>query len=126
MSRWKEQKQAEQARAEAQEQPTLEEFEAGMEESFDELHEAFRERFKKERARVLDVVDSNYYFCVCFSNNKQLEEFCNSVGLNPDEIYYDGREFARKIGRVLKTPDTVFPKVQPFNRDYVERAREKQ
>lgn len=129
MSRWKEQKEAEERKKQAQhqkEKPTLEEIEDGTLSEFDTLHEGFRERAAKENQRFYDVTNTDYYFVVCFSNNAQLVEFCESVGLNPDEIYMDGRQFAKKINRALKTPDTQFPKTQAFNRDFMERAVKKQ
>lgn len=125
MSKWKDQKEAEKTKQEEpQKIPTLKEFEESMDENARELHQAFRERAAREEQRVLDVVNCDYYFVVCFSNRKQLYEFCERTGLNPDEIYIDGRTFARKINRALETPDTDFPKTQPFNRDYAKRARE--
>ena len=127
MSKWKEQKAAEAKVAEKKkpEPPSLEQFEEGMASDIDALHQAFRDRAKQEEKRFSDVCDSDYYFVVCFSNNAQLVEFCESVGLNPDEIYIDGREFARKIKRALKTPDSEPARIQPFNKDYVARARSK-
>lgn len=128
MSKWKDNREAEQqtARAEQDQQPMgMEELEAAFASDIDELHRAFRERTSKENKRFKDVYDTDYYFTVCFSNQEQMVEFCESVGLNSDQIYIDGREFARKIGKALKTADTEFPKTQPFNRDYVARAREK-
>ena len=125
MSKWKDQK-AKEAETPVQEEPQgLDEFEQSMSESIGELQNAFREKIVKEDKRVVDVVNCDYYFVVCFSNRDQLFEFCDSVGLNPNEIYIDGRQFAKKINRALKTPDTQFPKTQPFNKDYVKRAREK-
>ena len=126
MSKWKEQQEAEKTKkqAEKQEPATLEEFEQNTADGMEELHQAFRDRAAKEEQRVMDVVNCDYYFVVCFSNRKQLYEFCEKTGLNPDEIYIDGRTFARKIKRALETPDTDFPKVQPFNREYKSRARE--
>ena len=121
MSRWADQKKPKQE--EPQEPQTLEEFEEGTAAGMEKLHQAFRDRAAKEDQRVMDVVDCNYYFVVCFSNRAQLYEFCEKTGLNPDEIYIDGRAFARKINRALQTPDTKFPKVQPFNKDYVNRSR---
>ena len=129
MSKWKEAREAEAQKAsnknKKDEVPSLEEFEKGMASDIDALHQAFRDRAKQEEKRFADVCDSDYYFVVCFSNNAQLLEFCDSVGLNPDEIYIDGRDFARKIRRALKTPDTEPSKIQPFNRDYLARAMHK-
>lgn len=126
MSKWKEQKAQEAEAPENQEPATLEEFEQAMDESIQNLQNAFREKIVKEDKRVNDVVNCDYYFVVCFSNRDQLYEFCEGIGLNPAEIYIDGRQFARKINRALKTPDTQFPKTQPFNKDYVKRARNKE
>lgn len=125
MSKWKEQKAAEIKPVEQEKPdiPTLEEFEADMENGMEQLHQAFRDRAAKEQQRIMDVCDANYYFVVCFSNKRQLEEFCEKLKLNPDEIYIEGKEFARKVNRALQTPDTTFPKTQPFNKDYAERAR---
>ena len=128
MSKWKEAKEAEAKAAEKKAEgktPSLDELEGEMAERIDELHQAFRDRAKQEEKRFADVCDSDYYFVVCFSNNGQLNEFCESVGLDPNEIYIDGREFTRKIKKALKTPDTEPSKIQPFNRDYVARAMEK-
>lgn len=126
MSKWKEAKAAEEARKQKeQKQPTLEEFEEGMASDIDELQKAFRERAQKEQQRFADVTNTDYYFVVCFSNYKQLVEFCDMLGIMPDDLYHDGREFARKMKKALSTPDTDFPKIQPFNKDYVARAREK-
>lgn len=132
MSKWREEREKEALANESKkkskkaEAPTLEEFEEGMAADLDSVHESFRARTEKENKRFADVCDSNYYFVVCFSNNAQMVEFCDMLGLNPDEIYMDGRQVARKIGRALKTPDTAFPKIQPFGKDYVQRARTKE
>lgn len=129
MSGWKEARarEAEEARLkqDTKKKPSLKEFEDGMAEDLKNVREVFRERAEKENKRFADVCDSDYYFVVCFSNKAQLQEFCDSVGLNSDEIYVDGREFAKRIKRTLSTPDTDFPKIQPFNKDYVDRARNK-
>ena len=125
MSKWKEQKEAEtKGEKQSQDPPTLEEFEQKQADGMEQLHQAFRERAAKEEKRMLDVVNCDYYFVVCFSNRDQLYEFCERAGLNPDEIYIDGRAFAKKINRALETPDTQFPKTQPFNREYAKRAQE--
>ena len=129
MSSWKEERekeaQARQAKEVPKKKPTLEEFEEGMAEDLKNVRESFRARADKEAKRFSDVCDADYYFVVCFSNKAQMEEFCETVGLNPDEIYIDGRQFARRIGRALSAPDTQFPQIQSFGKDYVQRARNK-
>lgn len=126
MSKWQEQKEAEkkQAKTEKPEVPTLETFENEMKDGMEQMHQAFRDRAAKEQQRIFDVCDADYYFVVCFSNKGQLVEFCEKMQLNPDEIYIDGKEFARRVNRALQTPDTKFPNTQPINRDYANRARE--
>ena len=127
MSKWKEQKEAE-AKAAEEEALRLEELEAALLHDLDEeseLLKGFKERREKEAKRAQDVTDANFYFVVCFSNNIQLEEFCDNFGLNSDEVYMDGRDVAKKLKKALKSPDTEFPKTQPFNKEYVNRAREK-
>lgn len=125
MSSWKQMRDDEEEVQQCEDpQSTLEEVEAAMRQEATDLQKAFRDRAKKENQRFQDVCDTDYYMTVCFSNRAQMEEFCESVGLDADEIFIDGREFARKIGKALKTPDSQFPKVQAFNRDYVALARE--
>lgn len=124
MSRWKEQKEAEK-KPTPKADPNLADFEKSSEEGMEQLHEAFRARAAREEQRVIDVVNCDYYFVVCFSNRDQLYEFCEKTGLNPNEIYFNGKEFARKMNRAISTPDTEFPKVQPFNKEYVKRAMDK-
>lgn len=126
MSKWKDQKEAE-AKAAEEERLRLEELEAAMLHDLDqesELLKGFKERREKEDKRSKDVTDANYYFVVCFSNADQMEEFCDNFGLDSDEVYMDGREVARRFRKALKTPDSEFPRTQPFNKDYTIRARE--
>ena len=109
----------------APETPTLEEFEASMTEQLDDAQKAFRDRISREEKRMKDACDCNYYFTVYFQNSEQLFEFCDKFGISRDALYVDGRQLAKQCKRALETEDTVFPKTQPFNRDYVERARKK-
>ena len=127
MSSWKKQREAELEKQQAEEEDvqTLEEVEQGFLETAEELHQSFRDRAEKENKRFHDACDSNHYFTVYFSSYEQMEEFCNSVGINPMLLYVDGREFAKKINRALKTPDYQPPRIQPFNRDYTARALDK-
>ena len=129
MSKWKEMREAEaQATIEeeqVEEAPTLEDVEQGFLDTTDSLHEAFRNRAEREKKRFHDACDSNHYFTVYFTSFEQLEEFCDSVGLDPMLLYIDGREFAKRIGRALKTPDYDPPQIQPFNKDYMARSLDK-
>ena len=125
MSRWADEKKKESVKGKKEDIPTLADHEQAVDEAITELQQAFRDRNEKEQSRFKDVCDSNYYFVVCFSNRPQMEEFCKKVGLDSDEIYIDGREFAKKIGKALEKPDTEFPKTQAFSKSWTDRAMKK-
>ena len=133
MSYWKEMKEAQRLdtikAAEAEEKddyvyPTLEELETDLSNTLDDLDQAFRDRANREKDRYAQTCDSLYYFTVYFSNRAQMIEFCESFGLDYREFYFDGRKLAEKFRRALRTPDTRFSKVRPFNKDFVARARD--
>ena len=125
MSRWKEQRELElkqQAEEEKAEKPTLEQIEGEFEEALDDIKKGFRQRMEKEKSRFANVCDTNYYFVVCFTNFEQLSEFCESIGQDPMLLYVDGKDFAKKINRALKTADYVPPQRQSSGKDYEARA----
>lgn len=101
---------------------SLEQLEKDSAQELDEVAEGFRSRMKKENDRFVDVVDSGYWFCVCFTSAKQKEEFLDELGIPADEKYIDGREMARAYRKALKTPDTDFPQVRAFDKDYLKLA----
>ena len=131
MSRWKEQREAEKSAAKEeqakQESQSLEEIEESFKEALntDALLQSFMDKRFKEDKRMNDVINSDFYFCVCFNNVRQLIEFCERFGLNPDEIYMDGRQVARQLGRALREPDVPLPKTQGLNKDYAALALDK-
>ena len=121
MSKWKDLKK--------EKEPPVEEAPAGMEaveetfhEQLDEALVAFKNRREKEKKRFLDVVDTNYYFVVCFTNNAQMIEFCEKFGLDTQYKYYDGKEVARKFNKAIETPDSVFPREKGRTKEYADRA----
>lgn len=124
MSKWKETKEAEARQQEEEERLTLEQTETAYHEIVEEseLLRKFKERHEKESKRRQDVTDSNYYFVVCFSNSAQLHEFCDKFKLNPDQLYIDGREFAKKVNKALSAPDTDFQSRYGSSKDYADRA----
>lgn len=127
MSRWKKLQEENVSPAQETDQPeSLESVEQSFKDALDtdDLLKSFAERRDKERGRMADVVDTNYYFVVCFNNMNQLVEFCDTFGLNPDEIYMDGKDFARRVNRELSEPDIELPKTQPINKDYLIRSLE--
>lgn len=124
MSNWAKEK-AKDTKPSNKDTPTLQEHENEVKQELTKLQKEFRERNEQEQKRFKDVCDSNYYFTVCFQNREQLNEFCDMVGLDSEELYFDGREFAKKIGRILKSPDSEFPKTQAFSKDWTNRAMNK-
>lgn len=126
MSSWKERREAEQKAEQAkkaEKEATLADIEKDFDDAIKETRQKFIEAVDKEKAnRHSDAMDANYYFCVYFSNYAQLKEFCEKFGLDSDEIYMDGRDFAKKVGKALQTPDSKFLREKPINRDYASRA----
>lgn len=124
MSKWKEAKEAEERQQEEEERLSLEQTEETYHEIVEEseLLRKFKERHEKESKRRQNVTDSNYYFVVCFSNSAQLREFCEKFRLNPDQLYVDGREFAKNVNRALSSPDTDFQTRYGGSKDYADRA----
>ena len=105
------------------EDDSLEALEEESKQELDELAQGFRERMAAESKRFVDVCDSEYYCCVCFTTRDQKEEFLNSLGISPDERYIDGREIAKKIGRAIKSPDMAERNTRPFDKDFVRLSR---
>lgn len=141
MSRWKQQKEAEMVKelpkvenseqVEAVDAPddgeTLEDVEQGFKNdlNIDEALSSFAKRRSREAGRFTDITDTSYYFTVCFTNLDQLVEFCESFGLDAQRMYFDGREIAKAFNKAMKKPDTLRPKEQGINADYVRLARGK-
>lgn len=86
------------------------------------LEKSFRERMKQENNRFRDMCDTEYWVCVCFTSRAQREEFMTKVGLPTDEKYIDGREMAKAFRKSIKTPDLEFAQIQPFGKEYIDRA----
>lgn len=61
---------------------------------------------------------------MCFTSRAQKEEFLESLGLDPEEKYIDGKEFARAVKRPVKTSDLKFAKIGKGSRDYLDRVME--
>lgn len=109
---------------EVQAEDSLESLEQDCLEVVDEIHKGFRDRMKKENKRFMDMCDTEYWFCVCFSSREQKDEFLQKVGLNPEMRYYDGKEVAKAFRKSIKTPDLEFAKIRPYDKDYLERTME--
>lgn len=86
------------------------------------VENSFRERMKAENKRFLDMCDTEYWFCVCFTSRAQKEEFLRKIGIDTDLKYIDGKDMARAYRKAIKTPDLEFAKVQAFGKEYVDLA----
>ena len=66
----------------------------------------FKEGAKKEQAKYLDAIDSEYWFCVCFQTRSQKDEFLQKSGLwDYGDKYLDGQEVARILDIKLSPVD---------------------
>lgn len=101
---------------------TLEELEKQTLEDLGEVEKSFRERMKQENKRFLDMCDTEYWFCVCFTSRAQKEELLKLLKMDVDEKYIDGRELAKAIKKELKTPDLTFAKIKGADKDFSARA----
>lgn len=108
--------------AHEEEKVSLDQLEAQCEVELGEVEASFRERLKAENQRFRDMCDTEYWCCLCFTSRAQKEEFLASLGLDPEEKYIDGKEFARAVKRPVKTPDLKFAKIGKGSRDYLDRV----
>ena len=97
---------------------SIERLEEELTECVDIVAEGFRERMAVEAKRHKDVTDANYYFTVVFSNRDQMNEFLTQYGFEAFSHFISGKELAEKIGKAASAPDTEFPRVKAFDRDY--------
>ena len=101
---------------------SLENVEAECLEEMGEVEKGFRERMKAENDRFRDMCDTEYWGCLCFKSRAQKEEFLQSVGMETDLKYIDGREMARAVKRPVRTPDLQFAKIKAPDKEFSARA----
>lgn len=101
---------------------SLENVEAECLEEMGEVEKGFRERMKAENDRFRDMCDTEYWVCLCFKSRAQKEEFLQSVGMETDLKYIDGREMARAVKRPVRTPDLQFAKIKAPDKEFSARA----
>jgi hypothetical protein len=67
-----------------------------------EVEKKFKERKNHEKKIFSDITDSEYWFCVCFQNREQKEEFLKKIGWwKIGDKYLDGMAAARASGITL-------------------------
>lgn len=101
---------------------SLENVEAECLEEMGEVEKGFRERMKAENDRFRDMCDTEYWVCLCFKSRAQKEEFLQSVGMDADLKYIDGREMARAVKHPVRTPDLQFAKIKAPDKEFSARA----
>ena len=123
MSSWSKAKESvPQREAPVNEPAGMEAVEQAFNDQLDDALVAFKEKRETEKKRFGDVIDTNYYFVVCFTSNEQMLEFCDKFGLDKDYKYYDGRTIARKFNKALETADMKAPREKGISKEYAERA----
>jgi len=88
----------------------------------DAVKQGFRERAKTENERFQNVVDSAYWFAVCFRTREQKERFLQEMKwLEFGDTYLSGDEVAKKMK--VRLPKAKFGKTEPkIDKDYADLA----
>jgi len=93
-------------------------------ETASKVDDAFqKERKFGRRQKFLDtVLDSEYWFCVCFTSREQKEAFLRAAGLYAHgDKYLSGYVVAEKLG--IELPDAELPPEKPVDPKYAALAR---
>lgn len=108
-----------------QETPTMSlgQYEVLAEQKLEEDGEYLSRKMVAHKDRFDKVTSDGFWFCVYFNTDAQKEEFLQSIGLEKNCRYLDGREFAKAINRPLKTPNFDFGSEKLPVKEFKERAR---
>lgn len=80
----------------------------------------FKEAARKETANFGAILDSEFWFCMCFESRKHKDEFLAKHALSGlGDKYIDGHAASVVLGKPLQTPRIAFP-VQKANKGYHE------
>ena len=89
-------------------------------EEISELLAGFKQRAQRENDRVVEVQDSEYWFCVCFQTRAQKDEFLEKAKLMQyGDKYLDGMKVAKTFGIELESPVPPARNTRPFDREFV-------
>lgn len=102
---------------------TLEEYEVLAEVKLEDNGTYLSRKMEEHKDRFKNVVSDGYWFCVYFNNDGQKEEFLESLGLEKNCRYIPGKEFARKCGKTISTPNFDFGEEKKPVKEFAERAR---
>ena len=86
--------------------------------------EGIAESIKRQKAIAKDTLSSNYWFAVCFNNDKQKQQFLEAAGFDPSWTFIQGDQFARAVGIQYKEPNHDYSKERRVNPNFKARARE--
>lgn len=86
----------------------------------DAVQRGFRERAKNEDKRFELVVDSEYWFAVCFQSRAQKERFLMAMKwIELGDKYLDGQEVARLMGVDLPAEQVPFQSTGKIDKDWL-------
>ncbi|ULJ65924.1 hypothetical protein [Wielerella bovis] len=81
----------------------------------DAKKKGFRDRAKADAKRKIDATDTNHYAVFCFDNEKQIDEFLDSMDWSQFVVEYDGKRYinGEKVAALMgiELPDDKVPYV---------------
>ena len=98
-------------------------YEVLAEEQLEQDGEYLSRKMVEHKDRFQKVTSDGFWFCVYFNTDEQKEEFCQSIGLEKNIRYLNGKEFAKAIGKPLNTPNFDFGKEKAPVKEFKDRAR---
>lgn len=64
-----------------------------------EIESATKSAFKAEANKLADVLDSEFYICLCFDSRAAKEQFLSQTKIaKTDDRFVDGHEIAKRLG----------------------------
>ena len=102
---------------------TLEEYEVLAEVKAEDDGKYLSRKMEEHKDRFEKVTSDGYWFCVYFNNDQQKEEFLESIGLERNCRYIPGKEFARKCGKTISTPNFDFGEEKKPVKEFKDRSR---
>ena len=102
---------------------TLEEFETRTIQKIEDDGEYLSRKMEEHKERFEKVTSDGFWFCVYFNTDDQKEEFLESIGLEKNCRYIQGREFCKILDKQLKNKNFDFGKEKLPVKEFKDRAR---
>ena len=102
---------------------TLEEYEVLAEVKAEDAGKYLSRKMTEHKDRFEKVTSDGYWFAVYFNNDAQKEEFLEKINLEKNCRYIPGKEFAKKCGITISTPNFDFGEEKKPVKEFKERAR---